>query len=327
MRITATLCFIFVFFLNVSYGQILKDKSYYTNLSKGLGYYYSVELSLSAIRKQHPSLALQAQKNMLDFRIAHGPSVKVIESILENDMNIKFPDFKLDLIETIKGNYNPELITYYDAENYLLNFEGKYIYGNDVVNEDFVKILLRNNPEFKITPILEFTSGYKQKYNSNQSEKTKCLSFSIELPKSWTHRNGNRPNILALYKSFDSKCIFTFQVRNLKDVLNVEKFSLSDFLSENFARQVIDELELENTKDFNYKNITIDGQRAIECSANGIMRSGDNEFNFHTVNYVSIYNDCLMYFSFFIKNEEQTKYYKLLSEMIVNSIIIEDKWK
>jgi hypothetical protein len=61
--------------------------------------------------------------------------------------------------------------------------------------------LLSANPRFSKNSELEMFEGWKQTFRTKAHPKAKGADISISFPRSWSSREGNRPNILQFYQS------------------------------------------------------------------------------------------------------------------------------
>ena len=50
-------------------------------------------------------------------------------------------------------------------------------------------------------PAKEFLDGKTRKYSTLNHSKAKGANFQINVPESWSSREGNRPNIIQFFKS------------------------------------------------------------------------------------------------------------------------------
>ena len=61
--------------------------------------------------------------------------------------------------------------------------------------------LLSSVPRYSKNPALELFDGWKQTFRTKGHPKAKGVDFSISVPVSWSKREGNRPNIIQVFRS------------------------------------------------------------------------------------------------------------------------------
>jgi hypothetical protein len=64
-----------------------------------------------------------------------------------------------------------------------------------------LETLLLFNPIYQKRPEQEFLDGYRYRYSSASEHKARGLDFTIELPKTWLAKEGNRPHVLQKFVS------------------------------------------------------------------------------------------------------------------------------
>ena len=335
---------------SIIFSQV-KDNEYYTNLSKGLGYYYGIELTTDIIIEKYPSLSKKALLSKLNFDVAHKKAIENMEKIFVNASGNNISEFKEKIIDQALSKYDFGNLSYTEAKLYLEDFRNTRIKGNNELYSEFIQIILSHNPIYQTFPAKEFLDDFKSIFHSDNHPKSKGLNLSIEYPKSWTERKEKRPNILTLIQSSDKNCIVTLLI---KDVLvemgenintlskeDVEYFKSGEFANEMFeetftydyAKEFIDAMGLENMKDFEFKKTRIDSQPTMIAKARGIKSTILAELEFFTINYLIIYNHYMISVGVMIPlNEkdnlnEHIEKYELLGALITNSLIIKDQWK
>jgi len=333
----------------ITFSQV-KDGEYYTNIGKGLGYYYGIELTTNLIIEKYPSLSRKALLSKLNFDISHKKAIENMENIFVNASGNNISEFKEKIIGQAFSQYDFGNFSYSEATLYLEDFENTRIKGNNELYSEFVQIILAHNPNYQIVPAKEFLDDFKSIFHSDNHPKSKGLNLSIEYPKSWTGREGKRPNILTLIQNSDKNCIITLLI---KDVLaemgenintlsheDVEYFKSGEFANEMFeetftydyAKEFVDAMGLENIKDFEFKKTRIDAQPTMIAKARGIKSTILAEIEVYTINYLILYNHYMISVGVMILLNEQDKpkahieKYELLSALIANSLIIKDQW-
>jgi hypothetical protein len=330
----------------VIHGQSqIKDKEYYLDISKALGYAYSIELSINKIIEYYPDLSKKALLAKLDFNSVYKNSVSQMESELAEKMNVSKNKLKEELMVLNKL----ASFTHSDAKDYLDTFEKERIKGKNELYSEFVSILLRHSPAYNSNPTKEFTDNFKARFDSDNHSKAKGLNFSIDYPKSWIRQEGKRPNVLTLIQSYDNSCKITLLVQDLIEKMGLETKDLTqeDFdyidskefenemanqlLNNEVGEQTINSIGFENISGYTFNKTKIDGQPAMVIKAFGEIKRSILEMKVHLINYVILYKNYVIYISSVIGNSdgilsEEVDKYGILSELIANSTPL-DKMK
>ena len=323
-----------------------KDKGYYTDIAKGLGYYYGIELSLDMIIEKYPTLSSEAMNAKMNFKIAHEKSTENMESIYGQASGENMGVFKKEIINRILTEYDYSNFSSYEATAYLHNFEEERIKGNHELYGEFVGILLSHNSYYQSNPAKEFLDDYKNIFHTDNHSKSKGLNVSISYPKSWSSQEGKRPNIITLIQNSNGDCVATLVIANLLSEMGETYSSLSDedieyFKSGKFANEMIDELPdakeymmsmLENVTDIDSKKTIIDGQPAMIIKGRGNKSTVLVDVEAYAINYIILYDYYMINIGVMISLNEQDdpqehiNKYDLLSKLIASSLIIKSQW-
>ena len=327
----------------------IKDREYYLDISKALGYSYGIELQNNLIQKKFTDLSKKAMMVQLEFNLANEKAIIAMEEEISLKMQIDKTELKKLFLDTLSNKFDLSAFTYDEAEEYLNNFKEERIFGKHDLYNNFVQILLRNNPMYENIPAKEFLDNYREKFTSNNHLKSKGLNFSIDYPTSWIKQEGKRPNILQLIKSFDASCHMTIIIEDILTKMGMDKSTLSNeyreyIHSDTFAieminnvytyengRKFVDGMGLEAVSEYTYDKAKIDGQPAILVKASGNTKSGIVDMRVFTINYIIIFENYLIKLGFVINSydenlPEQKKKYEMLCELIASSLVITDKW-
>jgi len=344
--------FLSVMFIILTVSQLFsqtKDREYFLDMSKALGYAYGIELTNIKIQNKFPELSKKAMLFQLDFNLAHGKAIESIENEIESKYEMNKEQLKVQLLNGVQKQLDFDHFSYEEASNYLNQFSEFRIYGNDELYKDFVSILLRHNPRYKLFPAKEFLNNFIELLVSDNHPKSKGLNLSIEYPKSWIANEGNRPNILKLLKSYDTSCIATLLIKDLFVEMGTDESSLTeedakyvnsgafademvnDVFTHAYGKEYIEGFGLENVADFTYSKTKMDGQPTMVVKASGDLKRGILNQRVYTINYLTIYDHYLVNLGFMINGSNDTlaneiMKYELLCELISSSLIFIDKW-
>lgn len=337
-----------ILFVSNVYSQT-KDREYYLDISKALGYSYGIEITNKLIQEKFSDLSKKALMAQLEFNLAHDKAIVAMEDEMAAKMDMGKTEFKTQMLNQILPHLDLDNFLYSEAFEYLDNFKPERIFGEDELYNNFVQILLRHNPRYKQVPAKEYLNNYREKFTSNNHEKSKGLNLSIEYPTSWIKQEGKRPNILQLIKSYDKSCNLTILVKDILVEMGAEKSSLTKedleyIYSDSFANEMVNEefnseygkeyikgMGLDDWSDYEYNKTKIDGQPAMMVKASGNLKRGIVDIRVHTINYLIVYKNYIVNVGFMINSNEndlskEKKKYELLCELIASSLIFTDKW-
>ena len=326
-----------------------KDREYYLDISKAIGYSYGIEITNNLIQEKFSDLSKNALMAQLEFNLAHGKAVVEMENEIATKMDMGKTEFKTQMLNQISTQFNLDNFSYSQANEYLKKFKPERIFGEDELYNNFVQILLRHNPRYNKIPAKEYLNNYRNKFTSNNHKKSKGLNLSIEYPTSWINQEGKRPNILQLIKSYDASCNMTILIKDIIVGMGVDKSTLSkeerdyiysdafademinDVFTYDYGREYVDGMGLEAVADFSYEKTKIDGQSAMLVKASGRLKRGILDMRVFAINYLIIYENYMINVGFMINSydenlPEEKKKYELLCELISSSLIFTDKW-
>lgn len=136
----------------------------------------------------------------MDFNFAHGDAVIDIQKELFSNPNLDINEIRKKQRDLIFESGDIVGITHSEAEKYLTNFKEERIKGSTGLYLEFVTILLRHNPKYKLTPISEFLSGYVARIDTDNHPKSKGLKLALEYPLSWIIQEGKDLMLLNFLK-------------------------------------------------------------------------------------------------------------------------------
>jgi hypothetical protein len=352
MKVSKVMYFLLVsLFSTISITGQIKDDTYYSDMAKALGYYYSIKIGLEDIGVKFPVLKNKATLAKLEFDISHLKAVENIEIELSQYLNIDKNKFSNDLIDKGRMLYPTDNVNIIDAEKSLETFKEERIIAKNNDYSTYIQTLLRHNPKFKFLPSQEFLDNYRSLLDSNCSPKSKGLHFSIEYPKSWSSRDGKRPNIIQVLKSYDNRCILGLATYDLKELINVDSNTISSFeFDKKISNEMIEdsfyeffdyeygllyfeEQRFQNISDYKHQKLFLDGQPTIMFSGIGTTNNGLLEQKAKTINYFVQYQKYIICLSFMIVNREEddlnvwVQKYDILTQLVANSLIVVDKYK
>ena len=197
VRLILTLLVIIVSSPN-AYAEIKFTNALAKDIGQAYGFYLGQNYSLSEISKKYPSLsglALIAEK---EFSATFKSSIESMDALMAKYAKSEWNKIKKKLTTQIASSINIEQISETQARQFveLVRERAK---GN--IDSPVIKTLLLFRSGYESNPEREFLDGYKYKYSTNGIGKAKGVAFSIESPKTWVAKEGNRPNIVQKFVS------------------------------------------------------------------------------------------------------------------------------
>ena len=162
------------------------------------GFYKGQEYSLSAIAKKYPSLSRLAFIAEKEFSATFESSIEGMDAIMIKHAKKEWQKIKNQLTKQVINSTNIDQVTESQARQFieLVRLRAK---GN--IESPIIETLLIFKSGYEKNPEREFLDGFKYKYTKTGSGKAKGVAFSIESPKSWVAKRGNRPNIVQKFVS------------------------------------------------------------------------------------------------------------------------------
>lgn len=298
-------------------------------MSQAYGFNKGQDQILELIKKKYPSLESQIQIAKLKFDKSFGISISIIDSILAS---------KGDEWIKVKNQLNDQIKASVKINDYSFDQVSEFVSSvvkraNGEIPAPIIGTLLTFNPRYLKDPTLEFTDGFKFRFNSKGNEKAKGLEFHLDLPQSWLAKDANRPNIVQKFISQNGHGSAMIMIL----VLSSPEFSnLSD-------KDVKELAQTENMKDMLPQNaqfinggfIKIDNLPGVFQEFKLQQTQIENELLMHTINFNLYYKDKMISVQCSIvstKNEEKNTdsifmKYKELFKLVAGSLFINSQWK
>ena len=296
------------------------------------GFFTAMEISLETIYEYEPEL--RTEINELNFlKTSNFPNCKKnAYSYLQNETNyLSIYEKKMDSLKTdLKIN---SILTSKDERIEFLKKSKNYLKGN--IPSPMLENIL--SFEYQNQPHKEFVNGYTYTFNTKGHKKAKNTQISIDIPKSYTAREGRQPNVIQL---FTSDCgngnysisIVTGEMPYTKEELGdltfeeIDKIYKEDIFTEEYAKNII------QGKLISYKPMNIAGRSGflvVYEDTNEKMgmkiKMRNSVYVFHDVTNIHFIN-CGIVTSDIAENlEEKSTIINPLFFMIVNSIVIPKK--
>jgi len=196
------LLFLILLFLIVStpyaYAEIKLTNALAKDIGQAYGFYLGQNYSLNEISKKYPSMSGMALIAEKEFSATFKSSIEGMDALMTKYAKSEWSKIKKQLTTQIASSINIEQISETQARQFveLVRERAK---GN--IESPVIETLLLFKSGYENNPEREFLDGYKYKYSTNGVGKAKGVAFSIESPKTWVAKEGNRPNIVQKFVS------------------------------------------------------------------------------------------------------------------------------
>ena len=195
---TVTMLVVLCIWVENTRAEITLTNALAKDIGQAYGFYLGQNYSLNLISKKYPSLsglALVAEK---EFSANFESSIRGMDSLMTKYAKDAWGEIKGSLTEQIVASLNVDQITETQARQFvdIVRLRAK---GN--IESPIIETLLLFKSGYEKSPEREFIDGYKNKYTNNGTGKARGVEFSLETPKTWVAKEGNRPNIVQKFVS------------------------------------------------------------------------------------------------------------------------------
>jgi hypothetical protein len=313
-----------------SYSQAIKQEKDIA-ASMVYGFFIGMENTLESIYEYEPELRSDVIKLNLLKTTKFPNSKKNAISYLKNKTNsINYFENKMDSIK-IECKFNVLVSSKEEKINSLKEIEG-FLKGQ--ISSPMLENVL--SFEYQNQPHKEFVNGYTYTYNTKGHKKAKNSEILIEIPKSWTAREGRQPNVIQLFTSDCGNGDYTITIMTGEmpfsndeiDSLSFEEIDqiYKDTFTEEFAKNFT------NGEFISYKPMKIAGRSGFLVVYEEInekmgmkMKMRINTYIFHDVTNLHFINCGIVSPNIAENLAEKSTIINPLFFMIVNSIVVPKK--
>lgn len=191
-----------IFLLSVltstAFAEIKLSNALAKDIGQAYGFCLGQNYSLSEISKKYPSisgLALIAEK---EFSATFKSSIEGMDALMRKYAKNEWDKIKKQLTSQISSSINIEQISETQALQFIKLVRER---AKGTIESPVIETLLLFKSDYENYPEREFLDGYKYKYSTNGVGKSKGVAFSIESPRTWVSKEGDRPNIVQKFVS------------------------------------------------------------------------------------------------------------------------------
>ena len=173
------------------------NRSNQSGISEAYGFVVGQKMTLDRIARLYPDLAREALLARLAFERTFGDIPAKIEPMLKKAFgNDKYQKFHTDFELKLSGQLEREPLSRETAKAFLEEVRNR---GEGDIYSPTLEFLFAI--KFSEFPAEEFTKGFRQKYRTDGSGKSRGVVVEMQLPRSWKGMEGYRPHIVRKWKS------------------------------------------------------------------------------------------------------------------------------
>ncbi|PCM45938.1 hypothetical protein [Marinobacter sp. ANT_B65] len=182
---------------NASAHSIELNRGNQGGISEAYGFVFGQQMSLERISVLYPDLAREALLAQLSFERAFGDIPAKVELMLKEALGIvEYQNFRSAFEKTLTEQIHNEPLTREMAKNFLEEVRSR---GEGNIHSPVLEFLLAI--KFSEFPADEFAKGFRQKYRTDGSGKSRGVVLEMQVPRSWQTAEGYRPHIVQKWKS------------------------------------------------------------------------------------------------------------------------------
>ena len=179
------------------------------DIGRTYGFYLGQGYSLSEISKKYPFLSGSALIAEKEFLACFKSSIDKMDELMIKNSSNEWKEIKESMLKQIALSVNIEQVSEADARQFI-DLVRERAKGN--IESPIIETLLIFKSDYERNPEREFLDGYKYKYINNGIGKSKGVAFSIESPKTWAAKEGDRPNIVQKFVSENGRGLELFLI-------------------------------------------------------------------------------------------------------------------
>ena len=309
------------------------NKPRWKQLSQAYGFVLGQQASLELIEKKFPDLATETKEAMFAFySTALGECVKGVETELSNELGEKWPEYKKMMSDQMSDHIGRQDLTSEQASKFLAEVRQR-AKGN--IPESIRMTLLSAHTRYSSNPGLEIADGWKQTFRTKGHAKAKGVDVSISLPASWSKREGNRPNIVQVFRSGAGHgpvmCNLMVKTLPLPEGYELTTAELNEFFQPTELKGMLPE----GTEFIDAKEIALEGSPAGMMVFDQTQQRLDIRVAMRVTEFVVIHGDAMVFLQFMIADmpdssaslDDLQKQYLPSFKMIANTYVWNDRYK
>lgn len=296
-------------------------------LSRTFGYLKGQQFTLDRIKKEYPALKLEVKKCELEFSLAFKKASENINNQLKEILGSEFSKFENKMITQLNSSLGQQEINEELAISFINEVNER---AKGKIESPVLETLLTY--QFIDNPSNEISSGFTTSYTTKGHPKTKGVEIKAKLPRSWSHQEGDRPNVIQKFTSENGKGqeIILFMVKDLELPSNYKltEEELNEFFVESELKQMIPD----GGEFISAKKIILDNQIGGQIVFKIIRQRLDFTITMKSIHYITIYDGKMVFMQCIVSAEEgenlnnRFNLFLPLFRQVANSLILMDQY-
>jgi len=302
-------------------------------LSQAYGFLLGQQASLELVEKKFPNLAMEAKEAWFVFNsTALGECVKGVEEELAHELGAKWPEFKEYISMQMNDHLGMNDLTLQQASEFIAEVRRR---AKGDMPETIRSALLSAHPRYSKNPELELSEGWKQTFRTKDHPKAKGLDFSISVPASWSKGEGNRPNIIQVFRSGcgHGPILCSLMVKAITQPLGYSPTKQE--LKELFQPDVLKQTVPEGGKLIVARELVLEGYPAGMLVYDITQQRLDFTINVRMTQFVIFHQNSMILIHFAVSKQPDTsetldqlyQRFQPLFKLVANTLVINDRYK
>jgi hypothetical protein len=191
------------FLLLVALPTLAFSANFNTTAVKGTaqayGFVLGQEYSLARVAREFPDMAVSVELARAQF----GSSFPNIKQKLESQLKEKFGEKGFEELAStmqtkLQGTLSKQKITREIAAQFFDQVKGR---SKGEIDSPVLEYMLYVN--YMANPAGEFSDGFRQRFQTDGTGKAQSIKLKLQLPRSWTAKEGERPHIVQKWTSLN----------------------------------------------------------------------------------------------------------------------------
>ena len=319
----------------------------YVDLSKTMGFIIGQRTSLNHVANKYPALSPRAIKAEREFNLTFGVAEKNIEKSLRNILIDEYSEYIATIEEEIKSISKLQQVNQDIAVQFLDEVE---LRAKGKIPSPMLETLLHY--QFEERPAEELIRGFKIIYRTNDHPKAKGLDVQIEYPKSWSQREGKRPNIIQFFRSNNARgpAFASILIKDIADeaqgklarrdiqslnTLDGSRELASEVFSEKNLREMAKDMGMLNVRNMSTKKMMLDNWPGAMLEFTGDQQRLDIVVTMYNRMYIVLYKNYMIFLQCQVAKlppetegalKTKTTRFIPLFDLMANSLVIQSQY-
>ena len=303
----------------------------HSDLSQTYGYYSGQKLSIERIQSEFPTLAARALQAQMAFELVFKSSYENIEKELRKLLGQRWSTSKRQMLQGLTGNPGSVPISMTPADAFirtvLLRAKGQ-------IETPILETLLTYNPQFQKIPAKEFLRGFKSTFRTKGHSKAKGVDFQIEYPRSWSSKEGKRPNVVKVFTSQNGRGLETILLM-VKDIPLPSGYKITEQeLDSVFSTQGLKEMIPKGASFISAQPIVLDGNKGGMMVFDQTLQRLDVALPLRGLFFITIYANKMIFIQCMVTSKtenrsdlkQQFRRLEPLFRLVANSFVIQSQY-